>query len=293
MSIKNIVFAAVLFLCACGAYRQAYKLKFDKATGTITGVRDKNIKTINIPATIDGVAVKTIEYGAFYGCSSLTSVTIPNSVTTIGEAAFNSCSSLTSVTIPNSVTTIGDDAFYRCSSLTSVTIPNSVTTIGSWAFRRCSSLTSVTIPNSVTTIGGGAFSRCSSLTIRVPRSLTNIGKKAFFEVKKVIRYIPNQVTFGVLIFNKATKTIEGVTDKTIKTINIPDKIDGWAVTTIGDRAFDGCSSLTSVTIPKSVTTFGKFAFAECSSLTLRVPWWVKKIGRRAFKGVKKVIMIVE
>ena len=104
--------------------------------------------------------VTTIGYYAFVGCSSLTSITIPNGVTTIVKYAFYGCSSLTSITIPNSVTTIGDAAFHRCSSLESITIPNSVTTIGSSAFYKCSSLKSITIPNSVTTIGSGAFSGC-------------------------------------------------------------------------------------------------------------------------------------
>ena len=100
----------------------------------------------------------------FNGCSSLTSVTIPNSVTSISKFAFKGCSSLTSVTIPNSVTSIGAGVFYGCSGLTSITIPNSVTRIDNAAFSGCSSLTSVTIPNSVTSIGGYVFEGCTGLT---------------------------------------------------------------------------------------------------------------------------------
>ena len=108
-------------------------------------------------------SMKEINANAFYGCSSLTSVTIPNSVTSIGDYAFDGCSGLTSVTIPNSVTAIGNSAFDGCSGLTSVTIPNSVTSIGESAFCGCSGLTSVTIPNSVTSIGKSAFYGCSGL----------------------------------------------------------------------------------------------------------------------------------
>ena len=132
--------------------------------------------------TYDGTtySVTTIGGRAFYDCSGLTSVTIPNSVTTINYSAFSRCSGLTSVTIPNSVTTIGEGAFHGCSGLTSVTIPNSVTTIGSSAFEGCTGLTSVTIPNSVTSIGVGAFNGCSSLTsVTLGKSVTTIGNSAF------------------------------------------------------------------------------------------------------------------
>ncbi|MEE1112944.1 MAG: leucine-rich repeat domain-containing protein [Bacteroidales bacterium] len=159
-------------------------------------------------------------------CSSLTSVTIPNSVTSIGEGAFAGCESLTSVTIPNSVTEIGSEAFYGCSSLTSVTIPNSVTSIGEGAFGGCSSLTSVTIPNSVTSIEFATFSGCRSLTsITIPNSVTSIGASAFAHC--------NSLT----------------------SVTIPN-----SVTSIEDYAFAHCNSLTSVTIPNSVTSIGNGAF---------------------------------
>ena len=117
---------------------------------------------------------------AFYGCSYLTSVTIPNSVTSISQVAFMRCYNLKSVTIPNSVSSIGDSAFLECKNLTSVTIPNSVTSIGDQAFWDCSNLKSITIPSTVTSIGSRTFSECSSLTsVTIGSGVESISKEAF------------------------------------------------------------------------------------------------------------------
>ena len=138
---------------------------------------------------------------AFYDCDSLTSVTIPNSVTSIGESAFSGCSGLTSVTIPNSVTSIGESAFYSCDGLKSVTIGNSVTSIGESAFYSCDSLTSITIPNSVTSIGERAFEGCRGLTsVTIPNSVTSIGDWAFggcSGLTSVISNIPGDELFAL------------------------------------------------------------------------------------------------
>ncbi|MDG2486755.1 MAG: leucine-rich repeat domain-containing protein [Roseibacillus sp.] len=98
------------------------------------------------------------------GCTSLTSITIPDSVTSFGDTTFRNCASLTSVTIPDVVTSIGYATLYGCASLTSITIPDAVTSIGNGAFRGCSNLTSITIPDSVTSIGNRVFYDCTNLT---------------------------------------------------------------------------------------------------------------------------------
>ena len=125
-------------------------------------------------------SVTSIDDYAFWGCTGLTSITIPNSVTSIGSKAFSGCTGLISVTIPDSVTSIGSYAFSGCKSLTSVTIPDSVTSIGDYAFYGCTGLTSITISNSVTSIGYGTFRDCTGLTsVIILESVENIGSYAF------------------------------------------------------------------------------------------------------------------
>ena len=212
-----------------------------------------------IPSSItsEGKEYKVTSIGksAFWYCTGLTSITIPNSVTSIEEYTFQWCSSLTSVTIPNSVTSIGSEAFRGCYDLTSVTIPNSVTSIGRYAFCDCSGLTSVTIPNSVTSIEHGTFSCCSRLTsVDIPNSVTSIGQSAFRECSGLTSVtIPNSVTS---IGESAFYQCKGLTSTTIPN----------SVTSIGKSAFYECSSLTSITIGNSVTRIGDYAFRYCSKL---------------------------
>ena len=181
---------------------------------TVRELVNKAATEIRIPSQIKygkyTYEVTSIGEHAFYKCSGLTAITIPNSVTSIGGAAFANCDSLTSIIIPNSVTSIGEYAFYECSKLTSITIPNSVTSIGWRAFDGCSSLTSMTIPNSVTSIGNEVFHGCESLaSIAIPNSVKSIGDRAFYGCSslKSIK-IPRSVTYiGKGAFPEHTQVI--------------------------------------------------------------------------------------
>ena len=286
-------------------------------------IGEKPSGTLNIPATvpINGTeySVTIIGNNAFEYCSSLESVTIPNSVTSIGNNAFQNCEKLQSVTIPNSVTSIGNEAFMDCgitsltigmnnigsefrdfSSLKSVTILDGVTSIGDEAFIGCSSLASVTIPNSVTSIGNNAFMNCSSLeSFTIPNSVTSIGSFAFEHCDKLESFtIPNSVTsigYGAFLTSGLTSLTIGMENigsgfqeiKKLKSITI---LDG--VKSIGNEAFKNCSSLESVTIPNSVTSIGSFAFENCDGLeSITIPNSVTSIGYCAFQNCKELTSI--
>ena len=157
-----------------------------------------------------GQCVSTIGDAAFANLS-LTSVTIPDSVTSIDNWAFGYCTGLTSVSIPNSLTSISSYAFYRCTGLTSVSIPNSLTSIGSQAFFQCSSLTGITIPDSLTSIGGYAFYQCSSLiSITIPDSVTSIDDWAFgycTRLRSVTVNATTPPTLGGNVFNNTSSNL--------------------------------------------------------------------------------------
>jgi len=186
-----------------------------------------------IPAVLNGCPVTILADNACFGCNSLTSVTIPDSVTNIGNCAFADCTSLISITIPDSVTSIGDYAFSYCTNLTSAVIPDSVIDIGIYAFSDCDALASVTIGNGITFINHGTFDHCRSLTsVTIPNGVTDIGWGAFSRCWE------------------------------LASVTIPN-----SVTNIYDYAFHECWSLKSVVIPGNVTNIGNYAFVDCKPLT--------------------------
>ena len=287
--------------------------------GYIFGASSSSSNYENVPQTLKSVTItgsSSIGDLAFYGCSNLTSIEIPNSVTSIGDRAFLICTSLTSIEIPDSVTSIGDLAFSGCSNLTSIEIPNSMTSIGDDAFRGCTSLTSIEIPDSVTSIGDYAFSGCNNLmyneygnayylgnntnpylvlvkakNLSITSCTINANTKfvcsgAFSGCNNLMYneygnayYLGNNTNPYLVLVKAKNKSI------TSCTINANTKF-------ICSSAFYECRSLTSIEIPDSVTSIGAGAFCECRSLTsIEIPDSVTSIGAGAFRDCTSLTSI--
>ena len=256
-----------------------------------------------------------IHNSAFFNCSSIQSITIPDSVTSIGNSAFYDCRSLYNITIPDSVTSIGITAFDKTSYYNSssnwekdvlyigkhliqakITISDSYSikqgcvTIADEAFDYCFGLTSITIPDSVTSIGRSAFSDCVSLS-----SITVAnGNPVYHSVDNCL--IETETKTLLVGCNKSIIPTDGsvtsigdysFSGSHLQSVTIPD-----GVTSIGNAAFYNCTFLNSVTIPESVTFIGKNAFRNCKNLErLELPKNITFIGNYSFSGCKSLTSI--
>ena len=256
-------------------------------------------------------AVTTLGDGTFESCTTLSSITIPNSVTTLEGAPFVACNNLTAIyskfasddnrclikdgvlrsfapgglttyTIPNTVTMIEDYVFVD-NNITNITIPNSVEMIGEGAFAGCSNLTSITIPDGVKSIGRYAFEGCSNVTsVTIPNSVMSIGVCAFNDCTGELIVdcnIPSALSpvfsgsmpFGYSKFSKV--------------------IIGDNVSTIGAAAFLSCTSITSITLGSHITSIEAAAFRDCNITSITIPESVTSIGYGVFYDCASLVNV--
>ena len=248
-------------------------------------------KNAQLTSITFGSEVKSIPAYLCYGCSGLSSVTIPEGVTGIGREAFY-CSSLTSVEW-NAVTSrdfyndnyVGEyaySAFYNCKNITSITFGSRVEHIPAWLCYGLSGLTKVTIPESVTYIGAGAFYGCSGLTsVTIPESVDTIGSSGFWTSSAFTGCTSiRSPLYNSKIFAYMPKDYSG------------EYVIPSGIQSIVPYAFVDCQGPISVTIPNSVTSIGSYAFADCSGLTsVTIPESVDTIGYRAFSDCENLLSV--
>ena len=232
-----------------------------KSIGTYAFKSCSSLTGITIPNSVTFIATY-----AFYECSALVDVIIPESVTKINDFAFSRCSSLKNICIPSGVKSIGGDAFSQCSSLTGITIPESVTSIGNWAFYVCSSLVEIIIPDSVTNIGSNAFAHCKSLTsLVIPDSVAKIGEEVVRGCTSLLSVVvesDNQVYDSRYDCNAIIESVSNTLVAGCQNSVIPDD-----VIKIDNDAFRDCNTIAFINIPASVTSIGDRAFSNCTSLS--------------------------
>lgn len=264
--------------------------------------------TYYIPASLTHVTITggDLLYGSFYGCSGLTRLILPDSLTEVGKYAFYQCSGLKEIVLPDSVIGIGSYAFAGCSglrelnlpskvskidsylfsgctSLEEIKIPAGVTEIGTYAFQNCKGITGMTVPNSVQTIGAAAFSGCSGLQnmtlpfVGYSASATSASSKSLFG------YI-----FGTVNYAGSTAVKQYYSSSGYATYYVPASLKNVVITggtKVLYGSFYNCSGLVRITIPGTATEIGQKAFNNCSGLLeIVIPQNVTNIAANVFAG---------
>ena len=278
-----------------------------------------------IPSALRTVTVTggSLQDGAFYNCSMLTSVTIGNGVTSIGIGAFGNCTgittvnfnatncteigtsdyhvfsectSLTTINIGNDVTNIPNGAFYGCSALTTVNYnATNCTSMGSSdypVFANCTSLASLNIGNSVRNIPAYAFKGCSGLpSVTIPNSVTSIGSQAFAGCNGLtsVYYTGNIGQWcGIIFENAGANPLPYAHNLYINNSLVTELDIPQTVTEIKPNTFCGATCLTSVTIPSSVTSIGEYAFSNCNMISVTLPNSITSISNGTFDGCSRL-----
>ncbi len=245
--------------------------KNSSGTSTYTGEL-----TIPSEVTYDNVTYTVIGLGdsAFRNCTTLTGITLPETLTYMASSYAFYATAITSITIPESVTEIGDYAFYNCTKLASVSLPQGITSLSKYTFNGCTSLTGITLPSGITSIGGYCFYQCTSLTeITLPSDLVTVDESAFNGCSGLTELVfPSKVeSLGIYACQKCSK---------LEKVTLGEKL-----ATIGNYAFKDCTSLTAIELPTAVeSTLGQEVFNGCTALKTVTLGNATSIGNKAFYG---------
>lgn len=258
----------------------------DSTYAQITGYNGSAADVV-IPSTIDGYTVTSIGKNAFYGKSSIASVSLPDTLTTIHTSAFEKCTSLGSIVLPDSVTTLASNSFAYCTALNDITLSknwsvmlsnNGIAAASKYIsspFIGCTALTSIAFPEGATRIPNDALEDCSFITsITIPSTVTEIDNYAFAGTGITSISIPSSVTMlGESCFRECKK---------LKNIAIPDN-----VTSIPPYAFYGCTALSSVAVTHNIRSISNYAFSGCTALdSISIPSVTCSFGTQVFDNCK-------
>lgn len=251
------------------------------------------IKTVKIASGIETISPK-----AFWKCTLLTNIEIPDTVTSIGEFAFYNCSGLENVELPDSITTIGDKAFIN-SGLVEIKLPANLEILGEYAFYECANLKKVSLDSKVTELPERVFSCTALEAIDIPGNITKIDMYAFSNTNITSLTIPatvKELGWGAFAGNEKLVTISMADSEiqldrdvfsnctNLKSVHLSEKL-----AEIPEEAFDGCTSLETIVIPNSVQTIGVWAFGACRGLKeITIPANVKEIKVEAFRGCSNI-----
>ncbi len=293
----------------------------DRGTGREEPAIDSTVSgEVVVPVELGGQPVVSLGKSAFQTCRNMTSIVLPETITVVDKNAFHDCVSLSRITIPAKVTRIGAYAFEDCDSLTSMTFPEGVETLDHDVFLWCDGLVSVTLPSTLKSVGFNVFYGCDNLksirfyglppsfsmsdwsdyaglTIEYPRALAASWEPLFVTGGKFERatgvpfddasegnFVYEEVGGGIVI--KGVKTVE-------TEIVIPAALNGKSVIAIGEMAFNGAKTLTTVKIADGVQRIGAYAFNNCEQLVeVSLPESVTEIGAYAFAGCKALEGVV-
>lgn len=247
-----------------------------------------------------GNNITEIEANAFYCCTNLKSIILPEKLTRINEKAFCYCTSLESIVLPKSLKYIGSRAFAEDKAITQIILPDGLQEIGEYAFNGCG-FVDVKIPNSVTNIGNAAFGSCSNLSNLIIEDGDNtlyadylgsvrdlyLGRETIY---KKTGYWSGFECENLEIGEKITEIPANAISRTsrLKTVKLPETI-----TSIGNYAFSDCKNLVSINMPKSMTSIGDGAFYKCSNLSsINLPESITSIGDDAFSKCENLESII-